>query len=110
NLRTNTNPRNGQPAFNTGLFNLPEIGTLGTAARRFFYGPGMANFDMALLKVVRFAESRSLELRVEAFNVFNHAQFFGAAAVNGNINSTSFGQVVSATAPRIIQAAVKLQF
>ena len=34
-----------------------------------------------------------VELRAEAFNVFNHGQFFGPAAVNGNISSTNFGQV-----------------
>jgi hypothetical protein len=70
----------------------------------------MANFDVALHKSVRLAESRSLELRFEAFNVFNHAQFFGAAAVNGNISSASFGQVVSAAAPRLIQLAAKVSF
>jgi hypothetical protein len=83
---------------------------MGTAARRFFYGPGMANFDMALHKTVRLAESRSLELRMEAFNAFNHAQFFGAAAVNGNISSASFGQIVSAQAPREVQMAIRFRF
>ena len=109
-LSVNTNPRNGKPAFNTSLFSLPELGTLGTAARRFFYGPGMANFDMALRKSLRLSESRSLEFRVEAFNVFNHAQFFGAAAVNGNISSAAFGEVMSATDPRLLQGAAKFYF
>jgi hypothetical protein len=110
NLAVNTNPRNGRPAFNTSLFSLPSLGQIGTADRRFFYGPGMANFDMALHKTIRFAESRSLELRIEAFNLFNHAQFFGPAAVDGNINSASFGQIVSAQAPREIQLAARLHF
>jgi hypothetical protein len=110
NLAVNTNPRNGRPAFNASLFSLPALGQMGTAARRFFYGPGVANFDMAVHKSVRLAESRSLELRVEAFNVFNHAQFFGPAAVNGNISSTSFGQIVSAQAPREIQLAARFRF
>jgi hypothetical protein len=89
---------------------MPAIGTLGTAARRFFYGPGMANFDVALIKRVRFSERYAADLRLEAFNVFNHAQFFGAAAVNGNIGSPGFGQIVSANSPRIIQAALKFAF
>lgn len=110
NLEANTDPRNGKPAFNTSLFSLPQLGRVGTAARRFFYGPGMANFDMALHKIVRISETRSLELRFEAFNVFNHAQFYGAAAVNGNISSASFGRVVSAAAPRVIQMAAKIYF
>jgi hypothetical protein len=110
NLAVNTDPRNGRPAFNTSRFSLPAAGTLGTAARRFFYGPGMVNFDAALLKNIRFSDVRSLDLRFEAFNVFNHAQFFGAAAVNGNISSPGFGEIVSANAPRVVQLGVKLHF
>ena len=110
NLEINTNPRNGKPAFNTSLFSLPELGKMGTAPRRFFYGPGMVNFDMALKKNLPLMESHSLELRFEAFNLFNHAQFFGAAAVNGNITSPSFGQVIAATPARVIQIAAKYSF
>ena len=99
----------GRPSI-PSLFSLPALGQIGTAARRFFYGPGIANFDLALHKSVQLAESRSLELRVEAFNVFNHAQFYGPAAVNGNISSANFGQVVSAAAPRLVQLAAKLYF
>ena len=89
---------------------MPEIGTLGTAARRFFFGPGMVNFDIALLKNIRLTESQSVDFRFEAFNAFNHAQFFGAAAVKGNISSAGFGRVVSAGTPRVIQVAAKFRF
>jgi hypothetical protein len=110
NLEVNTDPRNGKPAFNTALFTLPGLGQVGTAAKRFFYGPGIANFDTALHKSVQLSESRSLEFRLEAFNVFNHAQFYGPAAVNGNISSANFGQIVSAASPRLVQMAVKFSF
>lgn len=63
----------------------------------------MANFDMAVHKNIQLSESRTIELRLEAFNVLNHAQFYGPAAVNGNISSASFGQIVNAQAPRQIQ-------
>jgi hypothetical protein len=109
-LLVNTDPRDGRPAFNTSLFSLPALGTIGTAARRFFFGPGIANFDLALLKDLRLTESRSLQLRVEAFNAFNHAQFYGPAAVNGNISSAAFGQVVSAASPRLLQVGAKFYF
>jgi len=110
NLSLNTNPRDGRLAFNAALFSLPALGQLGTADRRFFYGPGIVNFDAALHKSVSLSESRSLEFRIEAFNVFNHAQFYGAAAVNGNISSPDFGQVITAAPPRLIQVAAKLAF
>jgi hypothetical protein len=109
-LEINTNPRNGRPEFNTSLFAPETLGQLGNAARRFFYGPGIANFDMQIGKTVPIAESKSFDIRVEAFNVFNHAQFYGPSAVDGEINDPGFGRVVSAAAPRLIQAAVKFHF
>jgi hypothetical protein len=109
-LALNHNPRNGQPYFNTSLFSLQPLGQPGNAKRRFFYGPGIDNYDMALLKSVPLTESKSLQFRFEGFNVFNHAQFYGPTSVNGNINSSSFGSVVSAAAPRLMQAAVKFIF
>jgi hypothetical protein len=63
-----------------------------------------------VLKNLRLAESKSLQFRLEAFNVFNHAQFFGPQAVDGNISSATFGEVVRAAAPRLVQAGVKLTF
>ncbi len=109
-LELNTDPRNGRPAFNQSLFSLPALGEVGTAVRRFFRGPGMENFDLALTKTLALTESKSWEFRVEMFNVFNHAQFYGPAAVNGNISSDNFGQVVSAAPPRIMQMAAKFYF
>ena len=103
-------PRNGRPYFNTAVFSENALGTPGTASRRFFYGPGMENYDMALLKNVRLTESKSLQFRLEGFNVFNHAQFFGPQAVDGNIDSSAFGQVISATAPRLGQLGAKFFF
>jgi hypothetical protein len=74
----------------------PYLGTIGNAPRRFFYGPGLENFDIALQKVTKVGESTALQFRLEAFNTFNHAQFFGASTVNGNVSSVNFGQFVDA--------------
>ena len=111
-LDLNDNPRNGKSYFNTALFSPNTLGTPGNAKRRYFYGPGMNNYDMALLKNVALTESKSLQFRLEAFNVFNHAQFFGPQAVDGNIGDlgTTFGQVVSADPPRLVQLGFKFLF
>lgn len=109
-LRLNHHPRNGAPYFNTALFSLQPLGQVGNARRRFFYGPGMDNFDMALHKGISLTESKTLEFRAEAFNVFNHVQFYGPASVDGNISGATFGQVVSAGPPRLMQLAVKFSF
>ena len=97
-------------AFNTALFSLPALGTLGNASRRFFYGPGLANTDLALSKTTQLWETTSLELRAEAFNVLNHSQFFGPAAVQGNISASNFGQIQTASPPRLMQLAARITF
>jgi hypothetical protein len=111
-LHLNHNPRNGNPYFDPSQFTDNVLGTPGTARRRFFYGPGMSNYDMALLKNVRLTESKSLQFRMEAFNVFNHTEFFGPQAVDGNIANlgATFGQVISAQPPRLVQFAAKFLF
>jgi len=115
-LKINTNGRNGRPAFNTALFPEENLGQLGNAKRRIFYGPGINNFDMALQKSLHFAESKSsesksLDLRLESFNTFNHTQFYGPASVDGQVEDTqNFGKIVSAEAPRLVQLAAKFSF
>jgi len=123
-LGLNHNPRDGEAYFNTSLFSLQPIGTPGNAKRRFFYGPGLDNYDMALAKEVRLTESKVLQFRIEAFNVFNHTQFYGPSVVNGNISSpcslssvtaiaadtACFGHVLSAMPARLMQAAFKFVF
>ncbi|HSU65885.1 MAG TPA: hypothetical protein VLJ39_03345, partial [Tepidisphaeraceae bacterium] len=68
------------------------------------------NFDLALIKNLRFGQSRRVELRLETFNLLNHPQFYGAGAVDGNIVSPTFGNIVGAAAPRFIQLAAKFSF
>ena len=110
-LEINTNPRNGNPEFNTALFPPESLGQLGNARRRFFYGPGINNFDLQLTKNLQLTESKSLDFRAEAFNAFNHAQFYGPASVDGEVEDTqTFGRVISAVDPRLIQLALKFTF
>jgi hypothetical protein len=110
-LHLSRNPRaNDNDYFDTTAFAMNALGTPGTAKRRFFYGPGADNYDMAAAKNLALTESKSLLFRVEAFNVFNHTQFNGPTAVDGDIGSSTFGNVVSAAPPRILQGALKFNF
>src|ERR1700674_3513082 len=111
-----TNPRhesvdqNGNvvnPYFNTSLFSKESLGQIGNANRRFFHGPGLNDWVMALFKDTKITESKVLELRFEAFNVFNHAQFDNPT---GSIDSSQFGTITSAKDPRILQIAAKFKF
>ena len=65
---------------------------------------------MALIKNVRLSRSKALQFRVEAFNVFNHPQFYGAGSVDGNIASPTFGNIVAAASPRLVQLAARVTF
>jgi Carboxypeptidase regulatory-like domain/TonB dependent receptor len=105
------NPRKtGNNYFSTAAFTMNALGTPGDAKRRFFHGPGIDNYDMAVTKTLSIQDSKSLLFRVEAFNVFNHTQFTGPASVDGDIGSNTFGNVISAAAPRILQGALKFAF
>jgi hypothetical protein len=103
----NTNPRSGLPYFNISLFSQEALGQVGNANRRFFHGPGINNFDMALLKDLHLTESKSLEFRAEFFNIFNHANFNNP---DGEFLDSTFGLVTRAQSPRIGQLAVKFIF
>jgi hypothetical protein len=108
-LELKGNPRAGA-AFNTALFSLPALCQFGNARRRFFHGPGSDDTDLALEKATTLLDGKELQLRMEAFNVVNHAQFFGAASVEGNIGSQDFGQIVSAAPPRLMQMSARFRF
>lgn len=109
-LRINTDGRNGRTAFNTAAFPEENVGQLGNAKRRMFYGPGIDNFDLTLQKSVTLREARSIDVRAEVFNTFNHAQFYGPSAVDGQVEDPNYGHIVSAQAPRLIQLVAKLRF
>jgi hypothetical protein len=107
-LLQNTNPRKGGTYFNTALFTPEQIGQQGLARRRFFHGPGIDNWDMALIKNLRLQGSKTIEFRAEFFNAFNHAQF---TSPNGSINAgPAFGTVSSDDGPRVGQLAMKVLF
>jgi hypothetical protein len=102
-----SDPRSGRPYFDPNLFSFEALGQLGTSNKRFFHGPGINNWDMALLKDTHITESKILQFRFEFFNVFNHAQFNSPP---GDILNSNFGYVTSASDPRIGQVALKLLF
>jgi hypothetical protein len=83
------------------------LGQIGNANRRFFSGPGLNNWDIALLKNTNFTESKVLQLRFETFNTWNHAQFENPTGV---INSSQFGVVTNARAARVMQVGAKFLF
>jgi len=101
-------PRKTGYYFDPTSFAASALGSQGTANRRFFHGPGLNNWDMAIRKDTHINERLSVELRFEFFNIWNHAQF----ATPSGILSSSFGQITS-TLPfnqRIGQFGAKFNF
>jgi hypothetical protein len=109
-LFENKNPRKGLPYFTPGFFQPEPYGQVGNAMRRYFSGPGLDNYDMALLKSTAITESTKLQFRAEAFNVFNHTQFKNPDGLVNDTNQGGFGFVTSAQDPRIMQVALKFLF
>jgi hypothetical protein len=109
------NPRKSNPGCptidGTGCYFLPgafavntDLGTFGTANRRFFFGPGFNNTDFGFSKRTVIKENYAFDVRIEFFNIFNHAQFMNPS---GNISGSSFGIVTNARDPRIGQISAK---
>lgn len=126
--QTFTNPNNGQASAGNYYFNPANFSTAranyldgiasadasqlpyytyGTMPRNAFRGPGAVNLDIALAKKFQIRENASLELRLDAFNAFNHTNFSNP---DTGITDATFGQISNTAAPRILQVAAHLRF
>jgi hypothetical protein len=101
-------PKSGGYYFDPSSFVDAPLGQIGNAPRTLCCGPGSANLDFAVHKVIAVREGTRLEFRSEIFNLFNHTQFLNP---DGNItDGATFGQVSRAQNPRLIQLAMRLTF
>ena len=133
------NPNQGAPNtvqqwFNTSCFQVvpinnlsPNPANIGNASRSLIFGPPTKRVDLTIAKNLRFGERYRLQLRGEAFNVFNwtNPRALSTAVWNqttqppcfqpdgsnpcGNGSST-FGQVLSYRDPRVMQFGIKFSF
>jgi hypothetical protein len=92
----------------TDASTLPSF-TYGSFPRNGLRGPGFTNLDIAVAKHFRFNEGKDVELRMDAFNVFNHTQF-GNPDTALTINSSTFGQISTTYPARILQLALHFSF
>ena len=90
------------------FFTAPCLGCVGNLGRNTFVGPGYWNADVSLIKILRIRERFYLQVRAEAFNVFNHTNFFIG---NNTVQDPHlFGQTGGTAPPRNLQFALKLSF
>jgi hypothetical protein len=93
---------------NPAAFAYPDAGTLGMMTPRSIQGPGYWTADLALSRLIARSAQRSLELRLELFNLFNNFNW-GTPIVN--YDAGNFGQIISTAGDmRILQFGVKYGF
>ena len=91
-----------------GQFEVPDVGRPGTSERNAFTGPNYFNIDATIHKSFRIGESQMFQVRMEAYNIFNRANF---GMPNTNLSSSEFGRITSmAGNPRKLQFALRYQF
>ncbi len=110
--------------FDTSMFELPPLGTLGNVGRNTLRSTGQRATDFSLFKNNKISERYNLQFRAEFFNLFSSRYYFPRFP-NNNFSSTDFGSFISlartATGamiqdsgllfnPRIIQFALRLTF
>jgi hypothetical protein len=93
--------------FNTAAFATANQFTIGSASRNPVRGPGYSDVDLALMRTVGLGGGRSIEMRVEVFNLLNTANFAVPAA---QLGPASFGTITTALDPRVVQLAAKFWF
>lgn len=85
----------------------PAGSQYGDAGRGIIEGPGQFTFDMALSKTITIKESRALELRLQATNIFNTPYF---STINTTVNSITFGEVTGVASMRRITMVARFRF
>ena len=93
--------------FNTAAFALPPAGQFGDAGRNIVRGPGTHLFNMAMTKTVPFSDTRMLEFRLQANNVFNTPQF---TTIDTLVGTPQFGRVTAVGAMRRLQMLARFRF
>jgi hypothetical protein len=105
--------------FTAGAFANPAPGTFSTLGRNVFHGPSFKTVDLSVFKTTKLAGNASIQLRLEAFNIFNTINWANPGATLSS--STSFGLMtntrngsnapgIGAGEPRNVQLAAKLLF
>jgi hypothetical protein len=108
-------PEVGDPTvdrfFNVSAYAIP-VNQFGNAERNSLRGPGYWNVDLGLQKNVSLGGIRELQVRVEAFNVFNHINWSIAGAGFTAIDqSATAGRITSMFGrPRQIQFGFRLLY
>jgi hypothetical protein len=93
--------------FDVAAFSVPAAGQFGDSSRNAIVGPGGRQLNALFQRDVRLGGTRTLTLQVNAINLFDTVQW---AAVDTNVNSSTFGQVLSARPMRTMTVTARVRF
>jgi outer membrane receptor protein involved in Fe transport len=92
----------------TGTSPCPQqLGTFGNTPHSLCCGPALNNTDLVIAKLTPITEKLNTEFRAEFYNTWNHTQFENP---DGNFSDSTFGEVLKARDPRVMQFAIKFLF
>jgi len=98
--------RSAERFFNTGAFQFPQPYTFGNAGRNILDGPGAKILNLAFARRMAFTQG-ALQIRLEIYNLFNWTNF---GLPDNFLGSPTFGQILSAGAPRRFQLGARYVF
>ena len=104
---TGASVTSGSGFFNLAAFTLPPSGRFGNSGRNTIPGPGSVLLNMSLARSVNLAERKSMEIRLDANNLFNHVNISNLGTV---VNSLTYGLPTSAGAMRTMTATIRFRF
>jgi hypothetical protein len=101
------NMSNPDNAFDPGVFNYPGAGKPGNVGRNSLIGPHSIDQDFAIMRDLPIKEGRRLQIRLEAFNVFNHTNF---GLPENHLDQSSVGKIGDSYDPRLVQLSLRFQW
>ncbi len=93
--------------FNTTAFSVPSAGTFGNSFRNMIIGPGSRQVNMTFSRDVQLGGSRGVTFQVNANNLLNTVNY---AAVDANVNSQTFGQILGVRGMRTVRVSMRFRF
>jgi hypothetical protein len=93
--------------FNAAAFEVPGAGLFGDSSRNMIVGPGARQLNSTLTRDLRLGGNRFITLQVNATNLLNTVQW---GSIDTNVNSPTFGQVLSARPMRTVTVNARFRF
>jgi hypothetical protein len=93
--------------YNPACFTVPPPYTFGDTSRNAYRGPSLVDEDLALMKDFKIAASKTIQIRGEGFNLFNHTNLFNPGSF---VDTPGFMQIFAAGLSREVQIAAKILF